>query len=337
MKVLVISGFLGAGKTTFIKTMAKRTGLEFAILENEYGSMGIDGDILRNETLPEKINIWEMAEGCICCSMKGDFASAVLTIANTVEPDYLVIEPTGVAMLGEVIRNLRQIEYERITLLAPVTIVDGRSYRRYSREYPEIYRNQISSAHTVFLSKMEDASAEEKEWLRAELEKINADGRVISEHYSSLDREQWLSLLECGWSGERLHVVTGDDKELPDTFSMRDAALESPERLFIFLELLIRGKFGNIFRAKGKIQAGKQSFRFDVADGKYSITGGEQGGEAKAVFIGTGIFRQEIRRWFLTPHGKIQFPGAGSRGVPSRRTFASVSAKRAASEHNIFI
>lgn len=65
MKVLVISGFLGAGKTTFIKTMAEQTGREFAILENEYGSTGIDGDILRNETLPEKVNIWELAEGCI--------------------------------------------------------------------------------------------------------------------------------------------------------------------------------------------------------------------------------------------------------------------------------
>lgn len=305
MKVLVISGFLGAGKTTFIKTMANRTGREFAILENEYGSMGIDGDILKNETSAAQVNIWEMAEGCICCSMKGDFASTVLTIANTVDPDYLVIEPTGVAMLGQVIRNLQQIEYERIRLLAPITIVDGCSYRRYSREYPEIYRNQISSAHTVFVSKMEQAPAGEKAWLRAELEKLNPKGRVISEHYSSLDREAWISLLECGFSGEKLLFDAGDGNVLPDTFSMRGAAMECPERLFVFLELLIRGGFGDIFRAKGKVRAGGQSFRFDVADGKYSITGGEQEGEEKAVFIGTEISRNKIRRWFLGQHGKI--------------------------------
>lgn len=328
MKVLVISGFLGAGKTTFIKTMAKQTGREFAILENEYGSTGIDGDILRNETLPEKVNIWELAEGCICCSMKGDFASAVLTIANTVDPDYLVIEPTGVAMLGEVIRNLQQIEYERITLLAPVTIVDGRSYRRYSREYPEIYRNQISSAHTVFVSKMEEASAEEKNWLREELEKVNPDAGIISEHYSALDSKAWLSLLERRWNGERLEPASDDDRELPDTFSMRGAAMEYPERMFVFLELLIRGKFGNIFRAKGKIRAGKQSFRFDVADGKYSVTGQEQEGEEKVVFIGTEILRQEIRRWFLTQHGRIQHPGAGRQGLVSRGSGDPVRVKR---------
>lgn len=73
-------------------------------------------------------------------------------------------------MLGQVIQKLKQIEYERITLLAPVTIVDGRSYRRYIREYPDIYKNQISSAHTVFIFKLENASAEEREWLKAELE-----------------------------------------------------------------------------------------------------------------------------------------------------------------------
>lgn len=310
MKILVISGFLGAGKTTFIKTMANRTGREFAILENEYGSMGIDGDILGSGTSAEKVNIWELAEGCICCSMKGDFASTVLTIANTVDSDYLVIEPTGVAMLGQVIQNLKQIEYERITLLAPVTIVDGRSYRRYVREYPDIYKNQISSAHTVFISKMENASAEEREWLKAELETLNPGGRVVSEHYSSLSREQWISLLECGCSGERLYFEKNEEQELPDTFSMRGAAMERPERLFVFLELLIRGKFGNIFRAKGKVRAGKQSFRFDVADGKYSITGGEQEGAEKVVFIGTEISRNRIRHWFLGQYGKIVRMGA---------------------------
>ena len=114
MKILVISGFLGAGKTTFIKALAKHTGREFAILENEYGSVGVDGDSLKDNIPPGKVNIWEMAEGCICCSMKGDFAASVLTIANTVDPEYLVIEPTGVGMLSSIIQSLKEIEYERM-------------------------------------------------------------------------------------------------------------------------------------------------------------------------------------------------------------------------------
>ncbi len=305
MKILIISGFLGAGKTTFIKALASQTKKEVAILENEYGLAGIDGDILKNDMSTEKVNIWEMTEGCICCSVKGDFAASVLTIANTVDPDYLVIEPTGVAMLSQVIRNLQQIEYERIKLLAPITIVDGHSYNRYVKEYEELYCNQVSSAHTVIVSKMEHAGAEEKECLKAELKKINPEGRIMTEHYSSFNKEQWISLLEHDYNGEKLHTETENMQELPDTFSMKGVSMKCPEQLFLLLEELIRGKYGNIFRAKGQIKAGEQRFRFDVADGQYSMIGGEIEVEDKVVFIGTEISRQNIRRHFLRKPEKI--------------------------------
>ena len=93
MKILVVSGFLGAGKTTFIKEMAQKTKQDFVVMENEYGEVGIDKTILDEE---KDINIWELTEGCICCSMKSDFASSILTIANTLDPEYLIVEPTGV-------------------------------------------------------------------------------------------------------------------------------------------------------------------------------------------------------------------------------------------------
>ena len=86
MKVLVISGFLGAGKTTFLKELAHRTHRDFAVMENEYGEVGIDGGVLEQDDPQEKLNIWELTEGCICCSRKADFATSVLTIANTVDP-----------------------------------------------------------------------------------------------------------------------------------------------------------------------------------------------------------------------------------------------------------
>ena len=131
MKILIVSGFLGAGKTTFIKALAKHTGKDFAILENEYGTAGIDADRLRAEEGQSPVNIWEMTEGCICCSAKGDFSLSVLSIANTIDPEYLVIEPTGVGMLGNVLENVKKIEYQRISILSPVTIADIYSCRRY--------------------------------------------------------------------------------------------------------------------------------------------------------------------------------------------------------------
>ena len=124
MKILIVSGFLGAGKTTFIKRLARNVDQRFAILENEYGAAGIDGARLGQNRQGTQKNVWEMTEQCICCIGKKDFAASVLTIANVVDPEYLIVEPTGVGSLARIIENLRQIEYERIQLLSPVTIVD---------------------------------------------------------------------------------------------------------------------------------------------------------------------------------------------------------------------
>ena len=109
MKILIVTGFLGAGKTTFIRRLSRNIGKRFVILENEYGAAGIDGARLGKD-VAEEGNIWEMTEQCICCSGKKDFASSVLTIANAVDPEYLIVEPTGVGRLSKIIENLKQIE-----------------------------------------------------------------------------------------------------------------------------------------------------------------------------------------------------------------------------------
>lgn len=315
MKILVISGFLGAGKTTFIKALAKHTGREFAILENEYGSVGVDGDSLKDNIPPGKVNIWEMAEGCICCSMKGDFAASVLTIANTVDPEYLVIEPTGVGMLSSIIQSLKEIEYERISLLAPVAIVDGYSYERYRQEFTELYRDQIAEAHTVIISKMEQAGDQERALLEKKLREWNPHARILTAHYTQMEQDWWNSLLEKGYDGQSLKCEKAGGQELPDTFSMSGVFLESPEKLFLMMERIIFGEFGDICRAKGHLKAGNQIFQFDVADGRYSVTGMEKEQAGKVVFIGRDIRRQEIRRCFYT----INNPdGASRRAKPLR-------------------
>lgn len=159
MKILVVSGFLGAGKTTFIRTLAERTKKDFAVMENEYGAVNVDGDLLEQT---KDLNIWELTEGCICCSMQNDFATSILTIANTVDPEYLIVEPTGVGMLSKIIENIQKIEYERITLLEPLTILDGTMYDRCMSEFSEICEDQIQSAGRILVSKMESAAENER-------------------------------------------------------------------------------------------------------------------------------------------------------------------------------
>ena len=292
MKILIISGFLGAGKTTFIKELAKRTKKEIAIFENEYGTSGVDGDILKEST---KVNIWELTEGCICCSVKGDFAASVLTIANTVNPEYLVIEPTGVAMLSNLITNLKQIEYEHIKLMAPIVIVDALSLERYKNEFPEIYKDQIEFADTVIFSKSENLSETEKEKLSFEVKSINNSCNIVSDHYSTQPDSWWDSLLLKYLDGTVDIPIKDETAEMPDSFSLNNISVRSVEKFIIFLENLIRGVYGNVFRAKGSFTVKGLNLRFDVADNRYLVELDTDEISDKVVFIGNDIKKQKIR------------------------------------------
>ena len=296
MKILIISGFLGAGKTTFIKELAKRTKKEIAIFENEYGAEGVDGDILKEAT---EVNIWELTEGCVCCSAKGDFAASVLTISNTVNPEYLVIEPTGVAMLSNLITNLKQIEYEHIKLMAPIVIVDALSLDRYKNEFPEIYNNQIEFANTVIFSKSENLSASEKEKLINEISGINPSFTIISDHYSTLPSTWFDSILTKYLDGTVEIPVKDESENMPDTFSLSEVSVRSMERFIIFLENLIRGVYGNVFRAKGSFAIKGLKLRFDVSDSRYQIETDTDEISDKIVFIGNDIKKQKIREIFF--------------------------------------
>ena len=300
MKILIVSGFLGAGKTTFIKALARYTGRQFAVLENEYGATGIDGDRLNQEMKKGEVNLWEMADGCICCSAKGDFASSVLTIANALDPEYLVVEPTGVGMLGRIVQNLQQIEYERISLLAPVTIVDIHSYQRYFREYPELYLNQIREAGTILVSKTEESTEEEKETVEQFLYRENPRAEIVTQHYSSMPDAMWKQLITTRYDGSVICPVEDTEQRLPDSFSVTKVVMSSMEGLLLFLEDLIRGQYGDVIRAKGQLYVGKLAVQFDVADGRYCVTGIDEIAEGKAVFIGNRIKKKKIRKHFIT-------------------------------------
>lgn len=163
MKILIVSGFLGAGKTTFIKELALKTQKRFCILENEYASLDIDSDRLKDNA---ELNIYELNEKCVCCSTKNDNASSILTIANTIDSEFLVIEPSGVAYLNNVINRVSKVLYERIILLAPITIVSGNEMIDEKVVY-----NQIKEAKTIIVSKMEQASYDKKEKLYSLLNK----------------------------------------------------------------------------------------------------------------------------------------------------------------------
>ena len=302
MKILIVSGFLGAGKTTLIKEMANKTKRDFVIMENEYGDVDIDSNMLKDEGM----NIWELTEGCVCCSMKQDFATSILTIANSLDPEFLIVEPTGVAKLGNIINNIRQIEYERIILLKPITVIDGNSFDSFISSYDNIYIDQLVNTSKIIISKMESKDKEENEELIKKIENLLIKNNlsldsveILKEHYSNKNKDWWENILKSFLDEKySIKVKSEESKEMPDSISMKGCELENENQFIILLEDIIRGRFGDIARAKGFIKCGKSFLRFDVAGERYAITGAKETDELEIVFIGKNLNRKLLREIF---------------------------------------
>ena len=291
MKVLIISGFLGAGKTTFIKAMTNILNRDFVILENEYASLNIDEDILKEES---GLSVWELTEKCICCTGKTDFALNILTIANSIAPEYLIVEPTGVGYLSNVINNISQIEYEQIEMLAPITIIDPNKFFEHMREYQELLTDQIKCADTIILSKCDKSVDIDVGAVVSKVKAINADANIISKHYSSLPHASWEEFLLRKRDGS-IEIPKIQEETEFESISVPNAELPSIGDIVFFLEDLIRKRYGNIIRAKGTMGVSDALIRFDVSDGNYAISQADPESKRGCVFIGDDIKAGDLR------------------------------------------
>ena len=299
MKILVVSGFLGAGKTTFIQELVRRTGRDFAIYENEYGQADIDARRLRQDS---DLKVWESTENCICCSGKQDFATSVLTISNTIDPEYLIVEPTGVAKLQSILDNVNQVAWERISLLAPVTVVDAVSWQNQRTDFPEIFDNQLSAAASVVISKLAPGSEDAAEPIKQLAAEMNPQAEVIAESsYADIPDEWWNGLLTRALDGSVLKDPASEKDEGPDleTMALTHAELPSPTHLIWLLDAASAGVFGKLARAKGTLPCGNQWVKFDLVERAWAITGDEPQEESRCVFIGRDLLRHGLREVFV--------------------------------------
>ncbi|MEI0493463.1 GTP-binding protein [Brachyspira intermedia] len=303
MKILIVSGFLGAGKTTLIKEMANKTKRDFVVMENEYGDVDIDSNILKDEGM----NIWELTEGCVCCTMKQDFASSILTIANSLDPEYLIVEPTGAAKLSNIINNIKQIEYERIVLLKPITIIDGNTFDSFINSYDDIYTDQILNGSKIIISKMESKEEYEKEDLIKKIKSLIMKNNlpldnieILEEHYSNKDKKWWENILNSFLDDKYAikELEKPKNEEIPDSISMKACSVESENKFMTLLEDIIHGRFGFIARSKGFIKCGSNYFRYDVVGERYAVTGADENDKLEVVFIGKDLNRKLLREEF---------------------------------------
>lgn len=294
MKILVVSGFLGAGKTTFIKEMIRRTGKQVVVLENEYGDNNLDSQSIAEVG---ELQILEFMEGCVCCTKKDSFANTILAISASLDPEYLVVEPTGVGKLGNILSNLQKVCYERIEILPPVVILTPRSIGDYLAGYPDIYKDQVRYAGQVIFSKIEQEDPAVVADACRRIRQINPNAPIIDHPYGGQPDDWWHRLLE----GEDHAVASpaeSDTSAAPpqmDQLTVHDGQIRDPGEMILLLEDILHGRFGDIPRAKGVIRAGGEWIRFDLADRLYAVTG-EWGSEpqTQCVFIGNNLAREEI-------------------------------------------
>lgn len=194
-KVDIISGFLGAGKTTLIKKLLKEVyaGQQVVLIENEFGEIGIDGGFLKDAG----INITEMNSGCICCSLVGDFGKALKEVSEKFHPDRIIIEPSGVGKLSDVRRAVENAAEEaQLEVNSLITVVNAAKIKMYMRTFGEFYNNQIENAGAVILSRTQNLD-EEKQLQAAELiREKNPEAVVITTPWDDLTGQQILDAIE---------------------------------------------------------------------------------------------------------------------------------------------
>ena len=194
-KIDIISGFLGAGKTTLIKKLIAEAfqGQKVVLIENEFGEIGIDGGFLKESG----IQINEMNSGCICCSLVGDFNAALKDVLSQYEPDRIIIEPSGVGKLSDVIKAVqRVVDGENVVLNSHITVADVKRAKMYIKNFGEFYKNQVEFASAIILSRSQDVKENKLEKTIELIRTLNAHSPIVTTPWEEITGEQILAVME---------------------------------------------------------------------------------------------------------------------------------------------
>ena len=193
-KIDIYSGFLGAGKTTLIKKMISEAykGQKLVLIENEFGEIGIDGGFLQDAG----INITEMNSGCICCSLVGDFGKALTEVISQYDPDRIIIEPSGVGKLSDVIGAVEKVTNDEVTLGYTVAVCDAGKVKVYMKNFGEFYNNQIETASTIILSRTDSVPQAKLDASVALIREHNEAATLVTTPWNELTGEQLIAAME---------------------------------------------------------------------------------------------------------------------------------------------
>lgn len=325
-KIDIISGFLGAGKTTLIKKLLeeKLHNEKLVIIENEFGEVGIDGSILKNGG----IEVREINSGCICCTLVGNFAKAVEEVILKYKPDRVIIEPSGVGKLSDVIKACDTPKLKEIlTINMLITVVDALKYQIYKLNFGEFFENQINNAKTIILSRSQKTDSKKLEAIVASIRESNDKVNIITTPWETLDAGLILSVAEqyasvslehqltdatrnilkqhvhhkdckCGCSHEHTHNHSAD--EVFDVWAVETPKIFEEKDLNSKLKALENDKFfGTILRAKGILQLDQNKWvQFDYVPGELVIKNTNADYTGRLCIIGKGLKKDELNKLF---------------------------------------
>ena len=318
-KIDIISGFLGAGKTTLIQKLLKEAlnGQKVVLIENEFGEIGIDGGFLKEAG----VQITEMNSGGICCSLVGDFGTALKDVLNTYTPDRVIIEPSGVGKLSDVIKAVEDVAKEiEVELNSYTAVVDASKCKMYMKNFGEFFNNQVEHANTIIISRTQNMKEYKLEASVALLREHNEKAKIVTTPWDDISGAKVLETMEaskslidemmeehhhhhhedghcCGHDHHHHHhhaddVFTSWGVETPHKYE-KEKVEEALKKLANTEE------FGIILRAKGMIAGVDGSWiYFDLVPGEYELREGSPEYTGRLCVIGTKLEEEKLKELF---------------------------------------
>lgn len=327
-KVDIISGFLGAGKTTFIKQMIDQVfqGQKLVLIENEFGEIGIDGGFLKDAG----IEITEMNSGCICCTLVGDFSIALKKVLDEYAPDRVLIEPSGVGKLSDIVRAVEAVKKDApIEIEGRIAVVDGKKAKMYLKNFGEFYKDQVASASTIVISRTQMMKPEAVEECVSLLRGENDQAAIITTPWEQLDAGAIRRALEHKTGMEDLledvhdHEHCHHDHEHHDhehhdhehcchdhhhhhadeiftSWGKETAHQYTEEELEKILQTLSgETGCGTVLRAKGILCMADGTWKqFDLVPGEYEVREGRADYTGRLCVIGTDLAQDQLAELF---------------------------------------
>ena len=307
IKVDVVSGFLGSGKTTLIKSLLKAYENEKVVLiENEFGEIGIDGDIIEREGF----EVFEISSGCICCIMKKDFQVVLSRIIEEFNPDRIIVEPTGISILSEIIDILstKQIS-EKCSINSLITVIDSINYLEQSDVFGEFFEDQIINAETLILSKSQFIQQEKVEKITEALRKFNPDAEIITSNWSNLSFNEIKGLLEQNIKVDFKELFHTEYKPCKENkfkaIGIETSKKFTREELEEILKELKKPIYGDVLRGKGFLKGANSFLEFSYTNGQYSIEENKVRSSGKLCLIGEKLNEEELNKLFKSRVGGI--------------------------------